>query len=67
VATVSAFAQKQQITDQGNVIVKFDFFTAVWATGGRTDDRFFERDTIDTYVHETPQGQPEQEKINNHK
>lgn len=49
-AAGSAFAHEDGITEERNVVIKFDPCTAMGTTGTGMDDRFSLRDSMDTNI-----------------
>ncbi len=62
ILTMSAPAQKEDIADEGDIVVEPDTRPALGATGGRMDDRFLEGDTVNAYIEETPNRQPKEKR-----
>ena len=64
--TVSALSAEKDVAHYGDIVVKFDSAITIGTARRRKDDRFSERDPVNTDIQETSEDQPEKERKNDY-
>jgi hypothetical protein len=61
-----AFAQKDDVTEERNVVIELDSCTAIWTTGRGTDNGFSLWDSINTNIEKASQYEAKQKREYGH-
>jgi hypothetical protein len=61
VPAMSAFAEKDGVTEERDIVIKSDPLAALRTTGRGVDDRFLEGDAVNAYIQETADCQTEEQ------
>jgi hypothetical protein len=61
VPAIPAFAEKDGVTEERNIVIESDPLAALRTAGGGMDDRFLEGDAVNAYIQETADCQTEEQ------